>query len=426
MNDILTKINAEIKCPYLIENGNSSYCLWLSNRLGRLFPTNKHYCNLWCESKGPYSGRDITIDQEKQFIAEAWDKFYPIENGIHGNLASKVLASYKNEAHIEIPKEWPLIENELQFLYGVPGFKSILLTGSIIISGLLGERKDIDVALWFDSAKSLLAFLSSNVTLPSKLLNWKADYFYYIGDDVPDLFFVMLDPKNKKFYLSRWYDINLKTIDENIEIIRPTREPLHDILPKLVNSKPELSSFYKARLGWNKIKNNWIKAESFFESVLSRGVIATVEDVLNINNDAGNKVSPEILKLREKSCFGDETNKPCPFLKYNKANEPYCSTCGCGDTNKLAVLKTNSTKYSKLEYPYLECPLKNPGFSNHEEIYSDLMAEISKVEHFDESIYPRITPTVTPTVTPTLTPTETPTETPVIASSTTSLTALIG
>jgi hypothetical protein len=71
-------------------------------------------------------------------------------------------------------------------------------------------------------------------------------------------------------------------------------------------------------------------------------------------------------QLRVLSCFGNSSISACPNLIKSKfPDSHYCGGCGCGDTPYTQLL-INGQSYSKLDYPYLSCPLKMPGFSNYE------------------------------------------------------------
>lgn len=140
---------------------------------------------------------------------------------------------------------------------------------------------------------------------------------------------------------------------------------------------------------WTKVKKSWEKAESFLNSMTSRGIISTAMDVLNIDKSAGEKVSDEIYNLRRDSCFGNDSRfiKQCDQLKYNDSLESFCGSCGCGQT-KLA--KLDGDGYTKLHYPYLECPLKKEGFSNHEVPLSVIIPVLNDNEELNltiESLY---------------------------------------
>lgn len=92
---------------------------------------------------------------------------------------------------------------------------------------------------------------------------------------------------------------------------------------------------------------------SFAMSIASRGL-----------KDA--KIDLPTKQLRYVSCFGNTEISPCQKLqKSNNSKFYYCGGCGCGD-HQHTWLQKNKDEYSKLDYPYLECPLKMPGFSNYD------------------------------------------------------------
>lgn len=91
----------------------------------------------------------------------------------------------------------------------------------------------------------------------------------------------------------------------------------------------------------------------FAASLASRGISDT-------------KIDLPTKQLRVLSCFGDETIRPCSFLKKSKKqNHYYCGRCGCGDHKHTWLIK-DGNEYSKLDYPTLNCPIKMPGFSNYD------------------------------------------------------------
>ena len=104
---------------------------------------------------------------------------------------------------------------------------------------------------------------------------------------------------------------------------------------------------------------------SFALSIASRGFF-------------GNKAEVPVKKLRVLSCFGNQDINPCEHLQKSKNYEGhYCGICGCGDKPHTQLL-INGQKYSKLDYPYLSCPLKMPGFSNYEPASPKEVAENSR------------------------------------------------
>jgi hypothetical protein len=71
-------------------------------------------------------------------------------------------------------------------------------------------------------------------------------------------------------------------------------------------------------------------------------------------------------KLRYVSCFGIDEIPACELLKKSeKSDFYYCGGCNCGDHSHTWLVK-NDGEYSKLDYPFLNCPLKMPGFNNYD------------------------------------------------------------
>jgi len=63
------------------------------------------------------------------------------------------------------------------------------------------------------------------------------------------------------------------------------------------------------------------------------------------------QAAPEVVAHRVKACYA-----PCSELQRTKKGD-FCRACGCG-------MKPEAELHTKLNYAYLECPLKKPGFSN--------------------------------------------------------------
>lgn len=92
---------------------------------------------------------------------------------------------------------------------------------------------------------------------------------------------------------------------------------------------------------------------SFAMSIASRGLKDNVIDL-------------PTKKLRYVSCYGLEEIKPCKNLtKSSKSEFYYCSACNCGD-HSHTWLQREKDEYSKLDYPFLKCPLAMPGFTNYD------------------------------------------------------------
>jgi hypothetical protein len=70
------------------------------------------------------------------------------------------------------------------------------------------------------------------------------------------------------------------------------------------------------------------------------------------------KVSQEVVKQRQASCFGEQgVAPPCPYVSQSKSKigMHICGGCGCGERK---ILETAIQLF-----PYLKCPLGKQGFS---------------------------------------------------------------
>jgi hypothetical protein len=102
--------------------------------------------------------------------------------------------------------------------------------------------------------------------------------------------------------------------------------------------------------------------QSFASAIASRGI-------------TNKKIDKFEKKLRVLSCFGNAHSggqlPPCEHLRKSSTEGKYfCGGCGCGD-KPMTWLLAEGDKYSKLDYPKLQCPLKMPGFSNYEKSTED-------------------------------------------------------
>lgn len=103
--------------------------------------------------------------------------------------------------------------------------------------------------------------------------------------------------------------------------------------------------------------STWHKAAAFALAVLSRGLKAE-------------KVDAATKEKRWRSCHGG----PCPHRAYSEEGQfHYCDSCGCGESTVARLSAVGSgpdtplhdpSGYDKLDYPYLECPIRAEGFSN--------------------------------------------------------------
>lgn len=79
---------------------------------------------------------------------------------------------------------------------------------------------------------------------------------------------------------------------------------------------------------------------------------------------SGRYATARTVTLRQLSCFGDPSlgMAPCPSLR-GEPGSRWCGACGCGE-RKRARLDPDDQGRSKLQFTYLECPRRRPGFSN--------------------------------------------------------------
>lgn len=127
-------------------------------------------------------------------------------------------------------------------------------------------------------------------------------------------------------------------------------------------SNPEALWNMNREVRWAAVRSTWEMAVSFGRSLASRGFM-------------GRRAPPSVVEERMRSCFGDGKDVgPCPALRRSGA-DAWCGECGCGPT-KIALLTRDDGGYSKLEYPYLECPRGMPGFSNAGEVVPLTIKEV--------------------------------------------------
>lgn len=97
-----------------------------------------------------------------------------------------------------------------------------------------------------------------------------------------------------------------------------------------------------------------------FSQIMSFAMAIASRGFSNSKTDLNTK------KLRYVSCFGIDEIPACELLKKSeKSDFYYCNGCNCGDHSHTWLVKTDG-EYSKLDYPFLNCPLKMPGFNNYD------------------------------------------------------------
>lgn len=110
------------------------------------------------------------------------------------------------------------------------------------------------------------------------------------------------------------------------------------------------------------VKKKMSMLQSFATAIASRGI-------------QDKKAEKFVKQLRVLSCFGNQAQggqlPPCEYLSESKTpGKHYCGGCGCGD-KEGTWLVADGDKYSKLDYPKLQCPLSMPGFSNYQHSTED-------------------------------------------------------
>ena len=94
------------------------------------------------------------------------------------------------------------------------------------------------------------------------------------------------------------------------------------------------------------------------------------------------RVDPEARRIRDMSCHGHGTElEPCPYREpsVNFPGAFICGACGCGD-RRSTLLGGRDYGYNKLDFPFLSCPQRMPGFSNY------VKADPS-MEQYDRRLY---------------------------------------
>ncbi len=138
--------------------------------------------------------------------------------------------------------------------------------------------------------------------------------------------------------------------------------------------KSSNTKFSSKRKSVKKLPSKLTMMQQFARSIASRSIN-------NKRTDEGTK------QLRFLSCFGDSSIggklRPCDELEKSETEGKfYCGACGCGD-KKSTWLEAESDSYSKLDYPYLSCPLKMPGFSDYDNSDSKQNIRKNVIDNYD-------------------------------------------
>jgi len=94
------------------------------------------------------------------------------------------------------------------------------------------------------------------------------------------------------------------------------------------------------------------------------------------------KADEKLIKLRVLSCHGDDEMVACPYrsASNNREGAYFCTACGCGDKPRAFLNDPdNSGAYTKLDYPWVSCPVRMPGFGDYKPFSEETQEEIDKL-----------------------------------------------
>jgi len=94
------------------------------------------------------------------------------------------------------------------------------------------------------------------------------------------------------------------------------------------------------------------------------------------------KADEDLIKLRVLSCHGDEEVVPCPYRSASNTREGayFCTACGCGDKPRAFLNDPDdSGAYTKLDYPWVSCPVRMPGFGDYKPFSEETQEDIDKL-----------------------------------------------
>lgn len=167
---------------------------------------------------------------------------------------------------------------------------------------------------------------------------------------------------------------NLKKKQENREERNkpPMNVPTFPIVPSMKSENfTELTPLPKN----SKIETSPPKGPSFTRKVKNLGKALA-------SRVTQGKADDNLIKLRVLSCHGDDEMVSCPYRSASNVREGayFCTACGCGD-KPAAFLNDpdNSDTYTKLDYPWVSCPVRMPGFGDYKPSSEETQEEIDKV-----------------------------------------------
>ncbi len=112
-----------------------------------------------------------------------------------------------------------------------------------------------------------------------------------------------------------------------------------------------------------------------------------VDKVKNLGKSVASRVtqgkaSEDLIKLRVLSCHGDGEVVPCPYRSASNTREGayFCTACGCGDKPRAFLNDPDdSGAYTKLDYPWVSCPVRMPGFGDYKPFSEETQEAIDKL-----------------------------------------------
>lgn len=112
-----------------------------------------------------------------------------------------------------------------------------------------------------------------------------------------------------------------------------------------------------------------------------------VDKVKNLGKSVASRVTQgkaneNLIKLRVLSCHGDGEVVPCPYRSASNTREGayFCTACGCGDKPRAFLNDPDdSGAYTKLDYPWVSCPVRMPGFGDYKPFSEETQEEIDKL-----------------------------------------------
>lgn len=118
------------------------------------------------------------------------------------------------------------------------------------------------------------------------------------------------------------------------------------------------------------------KQPSFTEKVKNFGKAVT-------SRVTQGRAEEKLVKLRVLSCHGDDEVVSCPYRSESNVREGYffCTACGCGDKPRAWLNNPEDPEaYTKLDYPWVSCPVHMPGFGDYKPFVDEDQETINKLK----------------------------------------------